>query len=147
MLLARHAEQPLVEWRDGVATRMLASASSGSAELCLMEQRCRPGAGAPLHVHPAAEEVVVVLAGEAEVVVEDEQAVLRAGDAVVFPAGARHGFRNSGEEELRILASFSSAAPLAAYEGAETFEIGGVGGRRRDAHRAYAGDDAEGASP
>jgi quercetin dioxygenase-like cupin family protein len=143
MLVVRYGEQPVAEWRVGVTTRMRAAASSGAKELCVIEQRCAPGTGAPFHVHPDAEEVILVLAGQAEVVVGEERAVLSPGDAVVLPRGRRHAFTNSGSGELRLLAVFSAAAPVAAYEGAETFEIGGAGGRRRDAHRAYvdAGDD------
>lgn len=144
MLVARHADQTVADWRDGVTTRMRASAAGGAEELCVMEQRCRPGAGAPLHVHPNAEEVILVLAGEADFVVGDEEAVLEQGDAVVLPRGVPHRFRNSGSGELHILAAFSSAAPVAAYEGEDTFEIGGVAGRRRDAHRAYVDGGEEG---
>ena len=144
MLLVRRADAPEVEWREGVATRMLAAASLGAEELCVLEQRCRPGTGAPRHVHPDAEEVIVVLAGEAEIEVEGERATLQEGDAVVLPAGMWHGFTNVGAGELRTLAAFSSAAPLANYEGAETVEIGRSGGRRLDAHRAHVdGKDRE----
>jgi quercetin dioxygenase-like cupin family protein len=144
MLVVRSHDAPAVDWREGVATRMLAARASGAERLCLMEQRCRPGRGAPRHVHPDAEEVIVVLAGEAEFEVEGEREILRAGDSVVLPAGARHGFTNIGVSELRTVAAFSSAAPLADYAGAATFEIGGLGGRRRDAHRAYVRKDERG---
>ncbi len=144
MLVVRQAEQALVRWRDGVLTRLRTSGASGASQLCVMEQECQPGAGAPPHVHPNAEEIVLVVAGRAEFVVGGEEAELEQGDAVVLPEGVRHSFRNPGPGELRILAVFSSPVPVAAYEGSDTYEIGGLAGRRRDAHRAYVD---EGPSP
>jgi len=42
-----HARQPLNEWRAGVMTRMLVSALTGAEHLCIFEQFCDPGTGAP----------------------------------------------------------------------------------------------------
>jgi quercetin dioxygenase-like cupin family protein len=53
------------QWREGVETRMLVSASNGSAQLCIFEQWIAPGAGAPIHVHTV-EEVLSVRDGQAE---------------------------------------------------------------------------------
>jgi hypothetical protein len=36
------------QWREGVLTRMLVSAATGAAELCIFEQFCDPGCGAPI---------------------------------------------------------------------------------------------------
>ena len=46
-----HASQPLDEWRPGVMTRMLVSALTGAGHLCVFEQFCEPGRGAPTHRH------------------------------------------------------------------------------------------------
>lgn len=137
MLVQRLNEQSLADWREGVSTRLAAAASTGAQALCVMEQRCAPGAGAPLHVHPNAEEAIVVLEGLVEFRVEDETAVLGVGDTIVLPRGVAHKFTNTGEGEARILAAFSSAKPVADYVGSDTFELGGVDGARKDAHRAY----------
>ena len=42
-------------WRPGVETRMVVSAASGAAQLCIFEQWVAPGAGAPTHSHPVEE--------------------------------------------------------------------------------------------
>ena len=47
MKIIKHAEQPREEWRTGVTTRMCVSAVLGSKELCIFEQWCAPGTGAP----------------------------------------------------------------------------------------------------
>ena len=58
--------EPREEWRKGVLTRMRVSAKNGGMQLCLFEQWCEPGHGAPTHLH-AVEEVLHVLEGEADV--------------------------------------------------------------------------------
>ena len=91
MQIIDHERQPLEEWRAGVVTRMQVSALTGAAQLCLFEQWCEPGKGAPTHLHPV-EEVLTVLQGEAEVWIEGERSPLLAGQSVIVPAGRKHGF-------------------------------------------------------
>jgi mannose-6-phosphate isomerase-like protein (cupin superfamily) len=138
MIVARGRDLPLVEWRPGVSTRLYAAGSTGADALCVMEQLCDPGTGAPPHRHEGIEEVLLVLGGRARVHVGDEESELAAGDSVVVPAGSRHGFRNVGAAGLRILAIFAAATPRAEYEDEPgvVLEVGGHGTRRRDAHRA-----------
>jgi quercetin dioxygenase-like cupin family protein len=96
-----HRAEPLDEWRPGVMTRMLVSSLNGASSLCLFEQFVDPGRGAPTHSH-SVEEVLTVVAGTAEVWVEQEHATLAAGQSVVVPAGKRHGFRNVGTTVLHV---------------------------------------------
>lgn len=102
-----HEQQPREEWRAGVTTRMCVSALTGSAQMCIFEQWCAPGRGAPTHLH-AVEEVLTVLAGKAEVWLDDEHATLAPGQSLQVPAGARHGFRNIGEDTLHVRAILGS---------------------------------------
>jgi mannose-6-phosphate isomerase-like protein (cupin superfamily) len=60
-----------------------------------------PGGGPAVHSHPYAE-VFIVEAGEATFTLGDRQVVVPAGHVVVGPPDAAHGFRNTGEGELRI---------------------------------------------
>jgi len=112
-----HQEQPWEVWREGVQTRMLVSARTGAAELCIFEQLVAPGCGAPTHCHPV-EEVLTVLAGEAEAWMEEVRVTLPAGQCVIVPAGRYHGFRNSGTETLHIHAILASPIFEALPEGA-----------------------------
>jgi mannose-6-phosphate isomerase-like protein (cupin superfamily) len=109
MRIVDHESRPREEWREGVLTRMTVSAVTGAAQLCVFEQWCTPGRGAPTHLH-AVEEVLTVLAGEAEFWVGDERAALSAGQSVIVPAGHRHGFRNIGTATLHVQATL--AAPI-----------------------------------
>ncbi len=108
MKLITHEKQGVEDWRPGVATRMLVSAETGAAQLCVFEQFCQPGLGAPMHMH-AVEEVLTVVEGQAEITVGGETVMAGGGHSVIIPAGVMHGFRNvapSGILHMRaILAS------------------------------------------
>jgi mannose-6-phosphate isomerase-like protein (cupin superfamily) len=108
-------EVPRDEWRKGVLTRMRVSAEMGAAQLCLFEQWCEPGHGAPTHLH-AVEEVLHVLSGEADVWVNDTHVTLKPGQLAVIPAGVKHGFTNSGTTELHIQSTLAAPVFEAAYD-------------------------------
>jgi mannose-6-phosphate isomerase-like protein (cupin superfamily) len=105
------------QWRPGVETRMVASAISGTTQLCIFEQWVAPGAGAPTHSHPV-EEVLTVREGEAEMWIDEDRAVLSAGQSLIVPAGRKHGFRNSGTATLHIHEVLASPVFEAMMEGA-----------------------------
>jgi mannose-6-phosphate isomerase-like protein (cupin superfamily) len=109
MRILDHERQPREEWRAGVLTRMRVSAVTGAAQLCIFEQWCAPGRGAPTHLH-AVEEVLTVLEGQAEFWIGDEREAVSAGQSVLVPAGRRHGFRNTGSSTLHVQATL--AAPV-----------------------------------
>lgn len=115
MTLLDHETQPLEQWREGVMTLMRVSALVRSAQLCIFEQFCGPGLGAPIHLH-AVEEVLEVIEGEAEVPLRGESLTLRANQSVVIPAGARHGFRNIGSGILKVRATLASPIFEASYD-------------------------------
>jgi len=108
---------PPEHWRPGVETRMVVSARSGAAQLCIFEQWVAPGAGAPTHCHPV-EEVLTVREGEAEMWIGDERVIVAAGQSLIVPAGRPHGFRNSGSATLHVHAVLASPVFEATMEGA-----------------------------
>ncbi|MFZ4806539.1 MAG: cupin domain-containing protein [Hyphomicrobiaceae bacterium] len=116
MKLVTHETQELVDWRQGVATRMIASALTGSVQLCIFEQFCEPGLGAPTHMH-AVEEVLTVVEGRAEIWVGNEKTIAGGGHSVIIPAGARHGFRNIADKGLlHMRATLASSIFEASYD-------------------------------
>jgi quercetin dioxygenase-like cupin family protein len=104
------------EWRSGVETRMLISAQNGAQQLCIFEQWVAPTRGTPDHSHPV-EEVLTVMAGEAGMWIDDKHAVLKAGQSLLIPAHAKHGFRNVGTDMLHIHAVLASPIFEASVEG------------------------------
>ena len=115
MQIVDHNRQPREEWRDGVLTRMHISAVTGAVHLCISEQWCEPGKGAPTHLH-AVEEILTVLEGNAEIWVEDERLVLAADQSTIVPAGRKHGFRNTGERALHIRSTLAASVLVALYD-------------------------------
>jgi mannose-6-phosphate isomerase-like protein (cupin superfamily) len=107
--------QPREEWRQGVLTRMRTSAVNGAGQLCIFEQWCEIGHGAPTHLH-AVEEVLHVLDGQAEVWIGDARATLTGGQLVIVPAGRKHGFSNTGTSVLHIQSTLASPVFEAAYD-------------------------------
>ncbi len=107
--------QPRDEWRPGVMTRMRASAANGATQLCMFEQWCDPGHGAPTHLH-AVEEVLHVVEGQADVWLDNEHATLTAGQLAVVPAGRKHGFSNTGTTILHIASTLAAPVFEAAYD-------------------------------
>ena len=110
-------ESPIEEWRAGVKTRMLISAQKGATQLCMFEQWVAPGNGAPAHSHPV-EEVLTVLSGEAEMWLDQETTIVKAGQSLIVPARRLHGFRNSGAETLHLHAVLASPIFEALPQGA-----------------------------
>jgi len=109
MHIIDHERQGREEWRPGVVTRMQVSAVTGSVQLCVFQQWCDPGKGAPTHLH-AVEEILTVLDGQAEFWLEDERTNLTKGQSILVPAGRKHGFRNTGTGTLHVQATL--AAPI-----------------------------------
>lgn len=110
-----HEAQPLEKWRDGVMTLMRVSALTRSAQLCIFEQFCDPGLGAPIHLH-AVEEVLEVIEGQARVFLRDESRIVGPNQSVLIPAGSKHGFRNIGTGILKVRATLAAPIFEATYE-------------------------------
>jgi mannose-6-phosphate isomerase-like protein (cupin superfamily) len=110
-----HNNQPQEKWRDGVMTRMRVSALLGGHQLCIFDQFCDYGLGAPIHIH-AVEEVLEVIDGRAEISLGNESAILTANQSIVIPAGMKHGFRNLEKTVLHVRATLASPIFEASYE-------------------------------
>jgi quercetin dioxygenase-like cupin family protein len=117
MIIVDRQHHAREEWRPGVRTGMRVSAVTGTVQLCIFEQWCDPGCGAPTHLH-AVEEILTVLDGRAEVWLGEERATLTAGQSVVVPAGRKHGFRNTGEATLHVQAVLAAPIFEAAFDDA-----------------------------
>jgi mannose-6-phosphate isomerase-like protein (cupin superfamily) len=81
----------------------LVGADHGDVPFSVILVHSKPGVGPKLHRHPYAE-VFILEAGQATFRIGAEDIVVEAGRIVVSPPGEAHGFTNTGEGELRLIA-------------------------------------------
>ena len=97
-----------------------------------------PGQGHARHNHTESEQLIFMIAGEAEMMIEFEEGVpqkrtIRGGDLVSIPKGAYHSTFNLGWEPVRILAVYSPPGPESAMRNSPDFTVlpaGAVPARR-----------------
>ena len=91
------------------------TAASGAASTSLVYFEIEPGHKLSPHTHTA-EEVLVVLEGNARAIVDGASTVLREGGVAVIPAMALHNVENAGSSVVRAVGFFSAAAMVSTYE-------------------------------
>jgi oxalate decarboxylase/phosphoglucose isomerase-like protein (cupin superfamily) len=95
-------------------------------ELCSAEHltvghvRLSPGQGHLRHNHPGSEEILFVLAGQGEQMVETDLEenggtpqffTVKVGDLIHIPTSVYHQTRNTGDETMELLAIYSPCGP------------------------------------
>ena len=78
-------------------------------ELLLVRATMEAGRSHPFHKHPTREELIYILAGQAEQWVGKEHRILKPGEMAFVPMGAIHGTYNPFPETLIFLAILSPA--------------------------------------
>lgn len=86
----------------GNTTTPLATPSTGARQVMVVRQEQEPGGANPSH-RKSTESLVVVLAGDLEVVLPDGEARLAVGDAILVPPSTLHHVRNAGPDPARWL--------------------------------------------
>jgi quercetin dioxygenase-like cupin family protein len=76
-----------------------------------LEPGCRLGS----HTD-SAEEILLILEGEAEATVGDERGRVSAGEMAVVPAMVPHALRNVGDETVRVVGFFSSNVVASTFD-------------------------------
>ena len=78
------------------------------------------GTAPAMCARPQHDTTLIVIEGIVDLVLEDDEVVLTAGDVARIRAGSRHRFFNAGDEHARIVSTYTrvaqpvSEAPLAA---------------------------------
>jgi oxalate decarboxylase/phosphoglucose isomerase-like protein (cupin superfamily) len=81
-----------------------------------------PGMGHDRHNHPESEEVLYVLSGEGEQMVDDREPFpVKAGDTIYVPAAVFHSTRNTGWAPMRLLAVYNPGGAENALRGLPDF--------------------------
>src|SRR5215210_4477935 len=98
-------------WRSGSVLGSGAGAKAAGASLLEVD----PGRRLPRHTD-SAEEVVVVVAGAAEVDVEGEVSRVGPGEVALVPEDVSHEVRSVGDEALRFVAVYAGTDVVTRHE-------------------------------
>ncbi len=90
---------------SGLPTRYLVDGSIGSEWIFVAEQTLRPGDRVLLHTHPE-DEVLIFQSGTGLAKLGDDEVPIGDGVTLFVPSGVVHGFRNAGQNDLRVIVIF-----------------------------------------
>ncbi len=122
----REAETIISSW---VTAKIMASPDvSGAEKMSAVSLYFNPGQGHARHNHPASEQLIFVIGGEGEMMIEDDagrpvKTAVGPGSLVTIPRGAFHSTFNTGWEPLRILAVYSPVGPEQAMRISSEFVV------------------------
>jgi oxalate decarboxylase/phosphoglucose isomerase-like protein (cupin superfamily) len=112
------ASLPTMSFDWGVIKPLVATDNTDDPAVSLVHVVLLPGQGHERHNHPDADEILYVLAGTGEQMVDDDQTFpVGAGQAVFIPKGAFHSTVNTGWEPMTILAIYAPAGAEQALKG------------------------------
>lgn len=122
-------ERPTVTFDWGLIKRLVARNDLDTGAISIMHVVVFPGCGHDRHNHPEADEVLFILSGEGEQMVDDRDPFpVRAGQSVLIPRGVWHSTLNTGWEPMTVLAIYAPAGPEEIFKELEGFRelSGGV---------------------
>jgi oxalate decarboxylase/phosphoglucose isomerase-like protein (cupin superfamily) len=104
------AELPTMTFDWGVIKPLVTEHNVSDPGVSLLQVVLLPGRGHERHNHPDADEILYVLAGVGDQMVDDgEPFPVRPGQAIWVPTGAYHSTVNTGWEPLVLLAIYAPA--------------------------------------
>ena len=104
------ASLPTMTFDWGVIKPLVATDNTDNPEVSMMHVILLPGKGHDRHNHPDADEILYILAGEGDQMVDDgEPRRVRPGETVFIPKGAFHSTINTSYEPMVILAIYAPA--------------------------------------
>jgi oxalate decarboxylase/phosphoglucose isomerase-like protein (cupin superfamily) len=93
----------------------------------------KPGQGHARHNHPGAEEIIFVISGTGEQMVEDENGTpitrkVGPGSTIYVPESRYHSTLNTGDSPMQLFVVYAPAGPELALRGLPDFRIIKAGG-------------------
>ena len=88
---------------------------TGTKNTAVVYFEIEPGYRLATHTD-SAEEILLVLEGDAEVSLGDDEGRLSAGEMALVPAMEPHGLRNVGDERVRVAGFFSSNVIVSTFD-------------------------------
>ena len=68
-----------------------------------------PGDSEGIHIHEKEndyEEIYYIIAGKGRMTINDDEVLVKKGDAILIPPGVEHGLLNNGKKPLRLVLLF-----------------------------------------
>lgn len=100
-------ESPRNERAGQTSYLLLAPGQFDSAHMAITLVEGGPGSEQPIHSHPEAEQVYVIVAGNGIMRVDDDEQEVGPGTLVFIPPGASHAIRNVGSTSLTYVSATS----------------------------------------
>jgi oxalate decarboxylase/phosphoglucose isomerase-like protein (cupin superfamily) len=109
---------PTMSFDWGLIKPLVAAENTDGTAVSLMHVVLLPGEGHVRHNHPDSDEILYILAGRGEQMVDDTDTfAVGPGQAVFIPAAAFHSTVNTGWEPLVLLAIYAPAGAEEALKG------------------------------
>jgi oxalate decarboxylase/phosphoglucose isomerase-like protein (cupin superfamily) len=106
----------------GVIKWLVSPDATRGAAVTFGEVVLQPGKGHDRHNHPESEEILYVLSGEGEQMLDDgDPFPVKPGDTIYVPTGLFHSTRNTGWEPMRLLALYNPGGAERVLEGLPDF--------------------------
>ena len=119
---------PTMSFEWGVIKPLVATANTDAPDMSLMHVVLLPGMGHDRHNHPDSDEILYILSGHGEQMVDDESTFpVGPGQTVFIPKGAFHATVNTGWEPLVLLAIYAPAGAEEALKGLPDYREVGPG--------------------
>jgi mannose-6-phosphate isomerase-like protein (cupin superfamily) len=91
----------------------VAGLKQGTRSMEVWRQVIAPGVSTPVHQHPC-EEVIVILTGTGEVVIDGTTEALNPDITVIVPPNVIHQLTNTGKEPMHLIGTLSMS-PVCVY--------------------------------
>ena len=110
IIVTRAGQVPKEQYGQAHIEWLASKAASGARELMFGLTSIDVGGSSPMHRHPNCEEVLHMLEGEIEQVVEGGHRFrMSAGDTITIPRNIKHRAINVGQKPALMVVVFSSA--------------------------------------
>jgi quercetin dioxygenase-like cupin family protein len=113
-VIASETKPEVLDW--GRLGWMSNPPNTGAKQLTVIDVTLTPGKGHDFHKHPDQEEVLYVVAGEVEQLVDREKRTLGPGDSAFVPADMVHASFNVGDSDAKIVAILGPCVGDGGYE-------------------------------
>jgi quercetin dioxygenase-like cupin family protein len=109
MVIVRSQDRAVLTRGPDLPTlQRLVDRANGSSAVTVLVNRFAGNQTVPEHVHDV-EEILVVVAGVCDVMVDGQRFAANEGDAVIVPAGATHSIAHTAEGDCAVVAVLGSA--------------------------------------